>query len=171
MIVQCPNCKSQYDVQTNGSSDGISIRCGVCGTVINTNQHITITPLDNSNGGYLPQRRNRSSKGLWFLLIAVIIVGVMILTKPEKEKHVEKISELLMEIMQEKASSEDNEMAKGLMMMMGSNKVNSFVDTNTYINDYIFFNVGHLKADGEDKTATIGIFNTVILLVEPKDNL
>ena len=49
----------------------------------------------------------------------MIIVGVMILTKPEKEKHVEKISELLMEIMQEKASSEENEIAEGLMMMMG----------------------------------------------------
>lgn len=144
--------------------------CPKCGCNITTADEIIVTSVPTQTMYARPAKKGGST-WKWILGIAVFLFAIMILTKPEKEKHVEKISELLMEIMQEKASSEENEIAEGLLMMMGSTKVNSFVDTNTYINDYIFFNVGHLKADGEDKTATIGIFNTVILLVEPKDNL
>lgn len=170
MIVQCPNCKSQYDVQTNGSYDGITIRCGVCGAEINTNQQIVITPLDNSYGGYAPQRRKNNSKGLWFLLIAVIIAGVMIMTCPSKEQHAEKIRSFAMQKMNDEIQDKDG-LTQGLAILLGPFVVDKVLDYTLEVDNYFIFNVGRIKFDDVDKVVTIGVFNNVILLAKPsKDN-
>lgn len=145
------------------------MKCPKCGCYITTADEVKITRMPYQETIVIPAKKGGSA-WKWILGIALALFAIMIFTKPEKEKHVEKISELLMEVLQKQTSTEENEMAKNLTMMMAPSKVKSYVEANTYIDDYIIFNVGHIKGDGEEKTATIGIFNNAFLLLVPKED-
>ena len=59
-------------------------------------------------------------------------------------------------------------MTQGLAIFFGPFIVDRFMDLGLQVDDYLIFNIGRIKFQDTNKPVSIGIFNNVFLLVEPK---
>lgn len=171
MILKCPNCGEEYDVQANKELTGFTMKCAACGTEISTQDEVVkITHLKKDTGWIEPPKKPKS-KWKWVVAIIVAILAVMVFTKPEKAKHVEKVREMAMGVISDNVGSSDDDYSEGLAMLFGPFVINQFLELGLQIDDYIFFNVGHIKYEDVDKTLTLGIFNCVFPLAKPNKSL
>lgn len=100
-------------------------------------------------------------------LVLIFILVALVVTRPNKEQHAEKIKELAMSVMTDNISDEDK-MTQGLAIFFGPFIVDRFMDLGLQVDDYLIFNIGRIKFQDTNKPVSIGIFNNVFLLVEPK---
>lgn len=167
MILRCPNCGEQYEVKTRGNLDGFTMKCLSCDSLITADDEVKITPLQNNMGWTTPIKKKSGSRWKWVFAIIVLLIAVMALTKPSREKHEEKCRELGMEILSQKISSEDD-VKMGLAFLFGPFVMDRFLDMGLQVDNYFIFNIGRLKFEDVDETLTLGIFNNVIPLVSVK---
>ena len=166
MILRCPKCGEQYEIQSKSSLDGFTMKCQSCGTEISANEEIKITPLGDA---YAIPKKKRSSCWKWALSIILVLIGTMMFTRPSKEKHAEKIREFALLAMNQNIQDQDDT-TQGLAFLFGPWFMDRIMDMGLQIDDYFLFNVGRIQYDDLDKTVTVGLFNNVILLVD-KDTL
>ena len=170
MILKCPNCGEEYEVQANKELTGFTMKCATCGTEISTEDEVVKITHLKKNTGWIEPTKKPKSKWKWVVAIIVAILAVMVFTKPEKAKHVEKVREMAMGVLSDKVSSNDDDLSEGLAMLFGPFVINQFLELGLQIDDYIFFNVGHFKYEDVDKTLTLGVFNCVFPLAKPNKN-
>ena len=159
MILKCPNCGDQYEVQAKGSLDGFTMTCPSCGTDISTADEIKISPVVNKGGDvYVNKKSNFGCFWKFFIVIAVLL-GIMATTVPDKEKHFNKLSSFVAE-----KSKRDNPGVSVLEHAMNVGFANFAIGLGLEVDDYFFFNVGKIKVGGIHKTISIGFLNHVFVL-------
>lgn len=105
----------------------------------------------------------QTSHSPWIrILVIVALLGILIITRPNKQKHSEKIQQVIMKAMQE---SDDMGTDKVVTAMFGSFFVGLIIDGSLQIDDYVFFNIGRINYGHNSKTVTIGVLNNVFPLV------
>lgn len=170
MILKCPHCGEEYEVQANKELTGFTMKCATCGTEISTHDEIVKITHLKKDTGCIETTMEPKSKWKWVVAIFVVILAVMVFTKPEKAKHAEKVREMAMGVISDKVSSNDEVLSEGLAMLFGPFVINQFLELGLQIDDYIFFNVGCVKYDDVDKPLTLGVFNCVFPLAKPNMN-
>jgi hypothetical protein len=105
------------------------------------------------------------------LIVLVILAGVMLLTCPAEEKHVEKLTQEILN-----SSQEDNEDADFLESIgnaiagtISEAVVKVYVKSQLKVEYYYVLNVGKMYYEGEKRVVTIGVFNQVFCLVKTYD--
>lgn len=106
------------------------------------------------------------------LIVLGIIAGVMLFTCPEEQKHVDKLTQEIVN----SAQGEQNEDA-GILEELGNVLAGSiseavarvYVKSQLKVEDYKVLNVGKMYYDGEKRVVTIGAFNHVFCLVRAYD--
>lgn len=170
MILKCPNCGEQYEIQSKSSLDGFTMKCQSCGTEISADEEIKITPLGGAYAPSVPQaKKEKSQRWKWVVSILVLLIAVMMFTRPSKEKHAEKVREIAMQAINQNIQDDDR-LTQGLAFLFGPWVMDRFMDMGLQIDDYFIFNIGRISYDDIDKPVTLGLFNNVILLVD-KDKL
>ena len=176
MILKCPNCGEQYEISANGKIENFTMKCHSCGTTISSeeNEEIEVRRLNHNNESQIEKKDKSHSGCLWSFLTFIIIIIIMMFTRPDKPKHAEKVRQIGMQLMNDKMEDEDG-LTQGLAFLFGPYVMDRFIDMGLQIDDYYIFNVGRIKFQDIDKPVTIGVFNNVILLVNPdkikeKDN-
>lgn len=166
MILKCPNCGEQYEIHSKEPLDGFILKCQSCGADISSSsEEIMITKLQHE-GERTGIPSKPKSRWKWVVAVIVALLAVMLLTKPGKTMHTEKIRELALGIVSENVQAEDDDFTKGLAMLLGPFVINQFLESGLQVEDYLFFNVGRIKYNEVDKPITIGIFNCVYPLVK-----
>lgn len=111
-------------------------------------------------------------KFIGFLIFLAVVAGVMFVTCPDKEKHVDKVSEDVLQYVREDVSNGEN---GGLMeividnAVVGSiseNLVRLYVKSQLKVEEFAVINIGKMRYEGEDHTVSIGAFNHVFSLVK-----
>lgn len=106
------------------------------------------------------------------LIVLGIIAGVMLFTCPEEQKHVDKLTQEIVN----SAQGEQNEDA-GILEELGNVLAGTiseavarvYVKSQLKVEDYKVLNVGKMYYDGEKRVVTIGAFNHVFCLVKAYD--
>lgn len=163
MILKCPNCGEQYEVKARGNLDGFTMECTSCGSLITADDEVKITHLQNNTGWVTPIKKKSHSRWKWALTFFVLLIAVMALTKPSREKHEEKCRELCMGAYTQQMGTDDNSL--GLAFLFGPYVMNQFMEIALKVDNYFIFNIGRVEFDDVEKTMTLGIFNNVIPLV------
>lgn len=168
MILKCPHCGEQYEILSKGPLAGFTMKCHTCGTEISADADVRIMPLGSA---YVtaPQQQGKISRWKWVLSILAIIVAIMMLTRPSKEKHAEKVREIAMQVMNQNMLDKDG-VTQDLAFLFGPWIMDRFMDVGLQIDDYFLFNVGRIKYEDLDWPITVGLFGNVIPLVD-KDRL
>jgi len=107
------------------------------------------------------------------ILVLAILAGVMLFTCPEDEKHVEKLTQEIVN------SSQENNEDAGILESIGNaitgtlseTVVKVYVKSQLKVENYYVLNVGKMYYDGEKRVVTIGAFNRVFCLVKAYDLL
>ncbi len=106
------------------------------------------------------------------LILIIVIASVMLITCPDSEKHVDRVSEEISEYVHEDLrSGDDSEMVGNILgnPVVGtiSDKVIRFyVKNRLEIEDYALLNVGEMQYNGENHVVSIGMFNHVFCLMK-----
>ena len=107
------------------------------------------------------------------LIVLVILAGVMLFTCPEEQKHVEKLTQEIVNF-----SQEDNEdvgflesIGNAIAGTISEAVVKVYVKSQLKVENYYVLNVGKMYYDGEKRVVTIGAFNHVFCLVKAYDIL
>ncbi len=94
------------------------------------------------------------------LLVIIIVLGVLVLTCPDKEVHKEAIKEDMAEMVNEKFAN-DSIMGmsgfgvSGIAFVKGM--ASMVLDTNLRVRNYFIFSLGEISYDGEKRIVSIGI--------------
>ena len=107
------------------------------------------------------------------IIVLAILAGVMLFTCPEEEKHVEKLTQEIVN-----SSQVDNEDA-GILESIGNAiagtiseaVVKVYVKSQLKVDNFYVLNVGKIYYEGEKRVVTIGAFNHVFCLVKAYDLL
>lgn len=166
MILKCPNCGEQYELSSSGKIENFTMKCQSCGTVISSeeNEEVEVRRLGADRETVIIKEKKSGSGCLWTFVVILILLGVMVVTRPEKARHAEKIREIGTELINQKAAGQDK-LTQGLAFLIGPSIIDLFLSSGLQIDDYIIFNVGRIKFNDIDRPVTIGVFNTVIPLV------
>lgn len=105
------------------------------------------------------------------VIIFALIACVMLFTCPEKEKHVDKLTQEIVELSK---GSLKNESDPGLLEDIGSAIVGTigekvarlYVNSQLEVDNYALFSVGKMYYNGEKRMVTFGIFNHVFCIAK-----
>ena len=107
------------------------------------------------------------------ILVLAVIVGIMLFTCPEDQKHVDKVTKELIYHAQNEvgANTEDSDAVKDFLGELIGGTVSKeltrlYVENNLIVEDYALVNVGKMKYKGEDRIVSIGAFNHVFSLIK-----
>lgn len=96
MILKCPNCGDEYEVQAKGNLDRFTMTCPTCGTDITIYDEIKINAVVNKDGvGYVKKEDSHSGRSWKFIVALIVIMGLLAISVPEKSKHFDKLSEFV----------------------------------------------------------------------------
>ena len=159
MILKCPNCGDEYEVQAKGNLDRFTMTCPTCGTDITIQDEIKINAVVNKDGvGYVKKEDSHSGRSWKFIVALIVIMGLLAISVPEKSKHFDKLSEFVIKRTKDN-SSMDGWFAAGVAHLA--------LGICLEVDDYFFFNIGRIKIDDIDKPITLGLFNHVFILWNP----
>lgn len=110
------------------------------------------------------------------ILILAIIGGIMYFTRPEEEKHIEKLTtEIVESARTEQNADEDHslleDLGNAIVGTISEAAVRVYVTSQLKVEDHYVVNVGKMYYDGEVRTVTIGAFGHVFCLVKAYDLL
>jgi hypothetical protein len=109
------------------------------------------------------------------LLILAIIAVAMMFTRPEREKHVEKLTSEIVKSSQEKHDNEDTgilqDLGNALLGAVSEKLTRVWVNSQLEVTDYKVINVGRMYYKGSERVVTIGAFKHVFCPVEAYDLL
>jgi len=97
------------------------------------------------------------------LIIVLLVAVLMALTKPDEQKHKEKMMSAVKEFVDQEA--EDRGFGNTVLTRLGKNVVNQAINTALDVklkfDDYIIFNKSYVRLDGEDQMLSLGMFGHV----------
>ncbi len=110
------------------------------------------------------------------ILVLAIIGGIMYFTRPEEEKHIDKLTT---EIVESARGEQDKDEDTNLLENLGNAIVGTiseaavrvYVTSQLKVEDHYVVNVGKMYYDGEVRPVTIGAFGHVFCLVKAYDLL
>ena len=106
------------------------------------------------------------------IIVLGIIAGVMLFTCPEEQKHVDKLTQEIVDSAQEEQNDDAGileEIGNALAGTISEAVVRIYVKSQLKVEDYKVLNVGRMYYDGENRVVTIGAFNHVFCLVKAYD--
>lgn len=110
---------------------------------------------------------NHPMKGLIkTLLVLAVIAVVMMLTCPNEEKHVEKLTKEMTKELKESTDSESLAgMVEGALVgWVGDDLLRPLIKSTLVVDDYALLTVGKMKGNGKERVVTIGMFGHVFYL-------
>ena len=112
---------------------------------------------------YLDGRRAAGKKaGRGWLVAVLALIGILIamaLTCPKKDQHVDAVLEKISYLISDTAGAENDSQVLGAML--GNAIAKPLVKTYLTVDDYVLFSVGHFVYNGEESTASLGVFGHV----------
>lgn len=157
MILKCPNCGDQYEVQAKGSLAGFTMTCPSCGSDICTADEIKISPVVSKGGDVYDNKKSNFGCFWKFFIVIAVLLGIMATTVPDKEKHFTKLSSA---VAAQRKSYDSSLLGQAISMEMAK----IVIGTSLEVDDYFFFNVGRLKNPKINKTVSIGLLNHVFVI-------
>lgn len=113
-----------------------------------------------------------------FLIKTIILLGiiavVMLFTCPEEQKHVDKLTQEIVDSAQGEQNDDASlleELGNVLTGTISEAVVRIYVKSQLKVEDYKVLNVGRMYYDGEKRVVTIGAFNHVFCLVKTYEML
>ena len=106
------------------------------------------------------------------IIVLGIIAGIMLLTCPEEQKHVDKLTQEIVDSAQGEHNDDADileEIGNALAGTISEAVVRVYVKSQLKVEDYKVLNVGKMYYDGEKRVVTIGAFNHVFCLVKAYD--
>lgn len=106
------------------------------------------------------------------IIVLGIIAGVMLFTCPEEQKHVDKLTQEIVDSAQGEQNDDADileEIGNALAGTISEAVVRIYVKSQLKVEDYKVLNVGKMYYDGEKRVVTIGAFNHVFCLVKAYD--
>ena len=104
--------------------------------------------------------KNKVKPG-WVIAAAIcVLLAVMAMTCPKKEKHVEVLTDRFSYVLNDHLSKDDSGL-EFLSILFGGAVTKPLVNNFLSLDDYFFFNVGKLSFQGEDHAVTFGAFGHV----------
>ena len=110
-------------------------------------------------------------KKLIGILIALgVLIGIMLITCPDEERHVNKVTKEIVESARNAAEGDETGIVSGIVSGILDNTIISsisesvakiYVNDKLKVSDYGILNVGKMKIDGEEHVVSIGMFNHV----------
>lgn len=162
MILKCPNCGCQYEIQSSSEIKNFTMKCTSCGFYLSTENAIAgdFIPLARLEG-----RPKSHSKWKWVVCAVILLLGLMAFTRPNKTAHTEKIRELVLDEMCQRTDM-GSLIAQGVTAIFGSDYIDGFIDMALHVDDYFVVNIGRIKYGDVNRIVSMGVFNRVFLLVE-----
>jgi|GEM_PF-209836 len=112
-----------------------------------------------------PAETKKSGKGMkWLiaLLILAVLFGAMAMTCPDKDKHVEAISQVANEWVEEKVDDVGiTGLINSFIKAIADKGANGLLDNFLKVDNYVVCSVGKVKVEGKEKTVSVGLFNHV----------
>jgi len=110
------------------------------------------------------------------LVLLAIIGGIMLYTCPAREKHVDKLTEQILESARDQRQGGEGtdiieSIGNAIVGSISEKVAHVYVDSQLNVDDYSVLNVGKMYYDGETRVVTIGAFNHVFCLVKAYDLL
>ena len=110
---------------------------------------------------YLGSGGRKKVKAGWVIAAAIcVLLVVMAMTCPKKEKHVEVLTDRFSYVLNDHLSKDDSGL-EFLSILFGGAVTKPLVNNFLSLDDYFFFNVGKLSFQGEDHAVTFGAFGHV----------
>ena len=104
------------------------------------------------------------------ILVLGVLAGIMLFTCPEEEKHVDKLTNEIVESAQENQNGEEagllEELGNAIFGTISEKVVRVYVKSQLEVEDYYLLNVGKMYYDGEKRVVTLGAFNHVFSMVK-----
>ncbi len=117
-------------------------------------------------GGYQApaQPKKRNSRGWIIALVALVVLAVLVITKPSRSTHLEAIDRACYDYLSESVDSSIvggiPVMADGLKNVAGS-FIGTVVEQHFELHDRLLWNVGKFTYGGKEKTVSVGILGHV----------
>lgn len=110
---------------------------------------------------YLGTGGRKKVKPGWVIAgIVCVLLAIMALTCPKKEKHVDVVADRFSYVLNDHLSK-DGDGLEFLGILFGGAVTKPLVNNFLSLDDYLFFNVGKLSFQGEDHAVTFGAFGHV----------
>jgi len=97
------------------------------------------------------------------LIILLLVAVLMVLTKPEEQKHKDAMMAAIKEYVDDEA--QERGFGNTVLTRLGKNVVNQAIKTalnaKLKFDDYIIYNKSYVRLDGEDQTLSVGMFGHV----------
>lgn len=106
------------------------------------------------------------------LIVLAAVVAVMLFTCPDKEKHVEKVSNDVALYLQENVAESDETgmlesvVGNAIAGSISDNLVYLYIKNQLKVADYVVLNVGKIKYKGKEQVVSVGLFNHVFSFVK-----
>lgn len=108
--------------------------------------------------------KKKSGRGWIVLLVAIAVLGLLVVSKPNRQRHVDEISAACRQYVDETVDSsllgQIPVAGEGAKWLSGK-VVNGFLETRLEMDDYFFFNVGKLQFQGKRRTVSLGVLGYV----------
>lgn len=95
------------------------------------------------------------------ILLAVVILVMLAVTCPNKSEHQEEIRQKVSERIEQKLDDADGLSVIG--SLFASKVIDVFLDSKLSVDNYVFFSIGKLNYDGEDRSISFGILHHVFI--------
>lgn len=99
---------------------------------------------------------------LYFIIFVAVVALVCMYTRPDKEKHVNKISSVVLEAMRAEAQEEGAFAVAAVNELSGYDLVARSVDRMLVVESYGVFSVGKVIWNDDEYYVSLGVLNTVI---------
>ena len=108
------------------------------------------------------------------IIVLGVIAGVMLFTCTEEQKHVDKLTQEIVDSAQDEQNDDADileELGNVIAGTISEAVVRIYVKSQLKVEDYKVLNIGKMYYDGEQRVVTIGAFNHVFCLVKAYDLL
>ena len=177
MLVKCPNCCREYELNVGKSVVEFVFKCPNCMAelVVTDEKKIILSSQASKsqpsfNTLQISSTNLKKSSGCFskFFLSLIFIFVILVLTCPDSRAHKDKIQSVTTAAINHeiRAHGEDNEFA-AIIGSLFSNKIAEFAITDKIVvENYLFFSTGYYYADGERKMVYLGFLNHIFTLSE-----
>ena len=100
------------------------------------------------------------------LIVFGVIIGIMLITCPDEEKHINKVTKEIVQSARNAAEGDKTGIISGILDnpivgSIGESAVKFYLNDKHKVSDYGLLNVGKMTINGEEAVVSIGLFNHV----------